>query len=64
MMRALLVLVAVLSSCTVIYQSGSNNTIRDAADRGDLGISREVAPASGASAKPSLLDRLRGHEAH
>ncbi|MFP3549761.1 hypothetical protein SB861_03465 [Paraburkholderia sp. SIMBA_049] len=58
-MRTLVLLCALLSSCTVIYQTGSNNTISDANNHGDFGLTRE-----GSAPQPTLLDRLRGHEAH
>lgn len=58
-MRTLILLCALLSSCTVIYVTGSNNTISDSNNHGDFGLTRE-----GGNAQPTLIDRLRGHEAH
>ena len=56
-MRMLVLLCALLSSCTVIYVSGSGNTINESTTRGDLGITR-------AHDDPTLLERLRGLQSH
>ncbi|CAB3682012.1 hypothetical protein R8871_02564 [Paraburkholderia graminis C4D1M] len=55
-MRALILLCGLLSSCTVLYVSGSGNTICDSNTHGDFGITRTPAQP--------LLDRLRGHATH
>jgi hypothetical protein len=59
-MRTLILLCALLSSCTVIYVPGSSNTISDSNNHGDFGLTRTAPP----DLQPSLLERLRGHEAH
>jgi len=56
-MRALVLLCALLSSCTVIYVSGSGNTISDSNTHGDFGVTRTPG-------QHPLLDRIPGHEAH